>query len=306
MLVATSIRIHNRQLMNAPIHIPVLPQEVLDALQLRPGDLAVDGTLGGGGHTARLLDAVGDQGRVVAIDRDPQAVAAAEERFSDPRLTLVHGSYADLPEILVELDLPHADGVLLDLGLSSDQLADDTRGFSFSAEGELDLRFDPTRGEPAWRYLERLSEKHLADAIYQYGEERFSRRIARHIAEVRRREPIRTAAQLAAIAQKCVPRARHHRIHPATRTFQALRILVNAELEAVETALRRLPECVRVGGRVAIISFHSLEDRLVKNAFRDDPRYGVITKKPLQATAEEIAANPRARSAKLRIAEIQP
>ncbi|MEM8679349.1 MAG: 16S rRNA (cytosine(1402)-N(4))-methyltransferase RsmH [Planctomycetota bacterium] len=290
--------------MSLPQHIPVMPTESLDALALHPGAVAVDGTLGGGGHTVRMLEAVGPQGRVVAIDRDPQAVASAEANISDPRLHLVHGSYADLPEILVEFGLERGDALLLDLGLSSDQLADESRGFSFQAEGELDLRFDPTRGEPAWRLLERLSEKHLADAIYAYGEERHSRRIARRIVEVRRQQPIRTADQLAEIARRCVPRSKNHRIHPATRTFQALRILVNEELDTVATALRRIPEAVRVGGRVAIISFHSLEDRLVKNAFRDDPRYEVLTKKPLQASESEVACNPRARSAKLRIAEI--
>lgn len=288
-----------------PLHIPVLVEETIAGLACVPGMTVVDGTLGGGGHTARLSRQVSPDGLVLAIDRDPAAVAAAERRFKNHRVELVHGSYADLPEILVQYGLETVDGVLLDLGLSSDQLADEARGFSFTSTGELDLRFDPTRGEPAWRMLGRLSEKHMADMIYTYGEERFSRRIARKIVGQRKVQPVRTAQALAQLVSQCVPRSRNHRIHPATRTFQALRIAVNDELQAVEHVLHRLPECVRVGGRVAIISFHSLEDRLVKNAFRDDDRYEVLTRKPIQASPEEVAANPRSRSAKLRLAEIK-
>jgi 16S rRNA (cytosine1402-N4)-methyltransferase len=192
---------------------------------------------------------------------------------------------------------------LLDLGFSSDQLADSERGFSFQSEGTLDLRFDTTRGEPAWRLIERLSAEHLADLIYKYGEERLSRRIARRIVEVRRATPIQTAGELARVIRSAVPRTRDERIDPATRTFQALRIYVNEELKWLEVALRRLPDCLRPGGRMAVISFHSLEDRLVKEAFRDNARLLVNTRRPLRATEEEIAANPRSRSAKLRIAE---
>ena len=195
------------------------------------------------------------------------------------------------------------DGILLDLGLSSDQLADPTRGFSFQSTGTLDLRFDTTRGEPAWKLVERLSAEHLADLIYRYGEERYSRRIARHIVDVRRATPIHTAADLARVVRESVPRSRNERIDPATRTFQAMRIAVNEELKWLEVALRRLPDCLSPGGRLAVISFHSLEDRLVKESFRDDARLQVATRRPVRATEQEVSANPRSRSAKLRVAE---
>jgi 16S rRNA (cytosine1402-N4)-methyltransferase len=196
------------------------------------------------------------------------------------------------------------DGVVLDLGMSSDQLADVERGFSFSSPGPLDLRFDPSRGEPAWRLVNRLSAGHLADLIFQYGEERHSRRIAQTIVEERRLNPIRTSAALAELVRRCVPSPRHGpRIDPATRTFQALRIAVNEELKSLEIALRRIPERLARGGRMAVISFHSLEDRRVKEAFRDDPRWEVLTKKPLLPQPREIDENPRSRSAKLRVAQ---
>jgi 16S rRNA (cytosine1402-N4)-methyltransferase len=194
------------------------------------------------------------------------------------------------------------DGVLLDLGMSSDQLADPSRGFSFDSDGPLDLRFDTSEGEPAWRLVNRLGAEHLADLIYYYGEEKHSRRIARTVVQHREGNPIHTARQLAEIVRQCVPRARTDRIDPATRTFQALRIAVNDELKSLEIALRRIPQCLRPQGRLAIISFHSLEDRRVKEAFRDDPRYEALTKKPIRPSEEEVAANPRARSAKLRVA----
>jgi 16S rRNA (cytosine1402-N4)-methyltransferase len=191
----------------------------------------------------------------------------------------------------------------LDLGLSSDQLADANRGFSFQSAGPLDLRFDPTRGEPAWRLIERLSAEHLADLIFKYGEERYSRRIARKIVELRRREPMETAADLARVVRTSVPRTRDERIDPATRTFQALRIAVNEELKWLEVGLRRLPGCLKPGGRMAVISFHSLEDRMVKEAFLRDERLKVLTRRPVRPGEQEIADNPRARSAKLRVAE---
>jgi 16S rRNA (cytosine1402-N4)-methyltransferase len=195
------------------------------------------------------------------------------------------------------------DGILLDLGLSSDQLLDAERGFSFHSAGPLDLRFDPSRGEPAWKLVERLSAEHLANLIYRHGEERYSRRIARRIVETRRAAPIRTATDLARVVRQSVPRSHTERIDPATRTFQALRIAVNEELKWLEVGLRRLPDCLRPGGRLAVISFHSLEDRLVKESFRDDARVDVLTRRPVRPTEEECAVNPRSRSAKLRVAE---
>ncbi len=290
-------------------------REVLDALAPRPGMIILDGTLGGGGHAKALAEAVNaptkDQaGLVIACDRDPAAIERAEKLLAGLPVVLAESNYADAPEILLELelgsgdDLAVLDGILLDLGLSSDQLADEERGFSFNSPGPLDLRFDPTRGEPAWRLVNHLKPENLADIIYQYGEERLSRRIARAIDAERRKRTLESAADVAEVIKRAVPPAvRHGRIHPATRTFQALRIAVNEELKWLEVALRRLPALLKPGGKLAIISFHSLEDRLVKQAFRDDDRLEVLTRSPLRPADEETEANPRARSAKFRVAQ---
>lgn len=286
-----------------PCHVPVMVEEVLAHLRPQPGQTIVDGTLGAGGHSRRLAEMVQPGGRVIALDRDGAAVEAAQKALLDLSVLALQANYADLPEVLEALQVDSVDGIVLDLGLSSDQLEDENRGFSYQSSGELDLRFDTTRGEPAWRILNRLRAEPLADLIYQYGEERFSRRIARRIVEQREKEPIRTAAQLAGIVRRCVPRSKGHNIDPATRTFQALRIAVNEELKWLEVALRRLPDCLKPTGRLAIISFHSLEDRRVKEAFRSDDRLQVITKRPERPSDEEVAGNPRARSAKLRVAE---
>lgn len=284
-------------------HVPVLAEEVIAWLRPQPGQSVVDGTLGGGGHTRLLADAVGKSGLVIAIDRDPLAVERAVNELRELPVRAVQANYSDMPEVLGQLGIESVDGILLDLGLSSDQLADDDRGFSFQSAGPLDLRFDPSRGEPAWKLIERLSAEHLADLIYRYGEERYSRKIARRIVETRRTAPIRTSADLAMIIRRTVPRTHSDRIDPATRTFQALRIAVNEELKWLEVALRRLPDCLRPGGRLAVISFHSLEDRLVKDAFRNDGRLRVLTRRPVRPTESESADNPRSRSAKLRVAE---
>jgi 16S rRNA (cytosine1402-N4)-methyltransferase len=283
-------------------HRPVLPDEVLAGLEVQPGQTVVDGTLGGGGHTRLLAERVGDAGHVISLDRDPAALQRAEAVLRGLPVKLVHSNFCELPEVLQQIGIGQVDAILLDLGMSSDQLSDATRGFSFAAEGPLDLRFDPTEGEPAWRLVNRLSAERLADVLFIYGEERFSRRIARAIVERRKDNPIRTAGELAELVRRTIPRtAQPSRIDPATRTFQALRIAVNEELKSLEVALRRFPECVRVGGRLAVISFHSLEDRRVKEAFRDNPRWQPLTRKPIQATEAEIAQNPRSRSAKLRV-----
>jgi 16S rRNA (cytosine1402-N4)-methyltransferase len=284
-------------------HLPVLADEVIEWLRPGPGQVFVDGTLGGGGHARLLAEAVGRSGQVLAFDRDPEAVDRATNALRELPIRPFHANYSDLPEILARERIDLVDGILLDLGLSSDQLADAERGFSFHSTGPLDLRFDPTRGEPAWKLVERLSAEHLADLIYQYGEERFSRRIARRIVDTRRAAPIRSAADLARVIREAVPRSRDERIDPATRTFQALRIAVNEELKWLEVAVRRLPDCLRPGGRLAIINFHSLEDRLVKEAFREDSRLTVLTRRPVRPTDQEVAANPRSRSAKMRVAE---
>ena len=305
------------------VHVPVMLAEILAGLDPQPGDTICDGTLGGGGHTRELSLRVAPGGVVIGVDRDGAAVDRTRETLGDLPVVCRQASYADLPDVLAELrpheESPTVQGILLDLGLSSDQLADDNRGFSYTATGDFDLRFDVDSGEPAWRLVNRLSEKHLADLIYQYGEERFSRRIASRIVTERRGRELRSATDLAEIIRRAVPpprpesRSKQGRksgpggrsrrpIHPATRTFQALRIAVNGELDELEKALKVLPDLLAPGGRLAIISFHSLEDRIVKHAFRGDDRLDVVTKTPLTPTAEETAVNIRARSAKLRIA----
>lgn len=284
------------------VHVPVLAQETLQWLELQPGYIVVDGTAGGGGHTALMLEKVAPSGRVIALDRDPAAVERLRQRFAGCPVTVVHANYCQTHQVLSQLGIQTVDAILLDLGVSSDQLADPTRGFSFQSEGPLDLRFDPTTGQPAWRWLEKVSEKELADTIYRYGEERYSRRIARAIVQQRCIRPIRTARELAELVRRCVPRSAGLKIDPATRTFQALRIAVNRELESLDVALRKFPDCLRVGGRLAVISFHSLEDRLVKNAFRQDLRYVALTRKPIRPNQAELARNPRCRSARLRVA----
>jgi 16S rRNA (cytosine1402-N4)-methyltransferase len=283
----------------------VLLAEVVDWLAPVPGAVIADGTLGGGGHTSALAERVAPGGKVIALDRDPTAIAAVKESLVSEQIRMVHRNFADLPEVLAELGIEKVNGVILDLGISSDQLTDADRGFSFRSQGPLDLRFDPLHGEPAWKLLERLSAEHLADVIYQYGEERYSRRIARAIVQRRSKgEAVKTAADLAQLVQRCVPqRGRRERIHPATRTFQALRIAVNDELTVLDTALRRIPDCLSDGGRMAVISFHSLEDRRVKTAFREDERLRVLTKRPVRPSEDELKHNPRARSAKMRVAE---
>jgi len=297
-----------------PIHIPVLPDEVLDWLNPQPGQIIVDGTLGGGGHTRLIAERLASGGReapgnsdvnagfVLSLDRDPASIAAAEQNLAGLPVKVAQANFCDLGDVLDELHVLQVDGVLLDLGLSSDQLADEERGFSFDASGELDLRFNREEGESAASLLARLPERELADLIYQFGEERFSRRISRRIFAERSERPIKTAAELAQLVRRCVPRSAD-KLDPATRTFQALRIAVNHELESLDLALARIPDRLRPGGRLAIISFHSLEDRRVKEAFRTDPRLKPLTKKPIRPTDDEAYRNPRSRSAKLRVAE---
>ena len=287
------------------VHVPVLPDEIKAWLIPDPADppkLILDGTMGGGGHTAMLANQLGRAGRVIGFDRDPVAVEETLSRLEMSNISGYCANYADLPEIHAHLELPLVDGILLDLGLSSDQLADHDRGFSFHADGDLDLRFDASKGEPAWRLVNRLGEKHLADLIYEFGEERLSRRVARKICEHRRLSPIRKASEFAQLLRRCIPKSKNHSIDPATRTFQALRIAVNEELKWLKVALKRLPSLLKEGGRFAVISFHSLEDRLVKTGFRDSSELKVLTKKPVTASESEISENPRSRSAKLRVA----
>jgi 16S rRNA (cytosine1402-N4)-methyltransferase len=248
---------------------------------------------------------VGPQGLVIGIDRDPLAIERGARELAGLPVRFAQANFCDIPEVLDALSIDRVDRVLLDVGLSSDQLADDTRGFSFDSDGPLDLRFDPTEGEPAWRLVNRMRPESLADIIHEFGEERYSRRIARRIAAVRDKEPIRTARDFARVIVGAIPRQTPPpRIHPATRTFQALRIAVNQELKSLRIALERIPTRLAPGGRLAVISFHSLEDRLVKEAFRNRQTWDSLTRSPVEAGADEVLRNPRSRSAKLRAAVV--
>lgn len=287
--------------MTARIHVSVLSAEVLERLDPRPGGTFVDGTLGAAGHTKALADRVGPDGWVLSLDRDPAAMAAAEANLVGLPVKICRSNFNELPKILRQENLGPVDGILLDLGFSSDQMADPERGFSFDVDGPLDMRFDPDDGESAWDLVRRLPEKSLADLIYEYGEEPLSRRIAKVLVEFRRSRPTCTAREFAAAVRTATgPKRFKDKIDPATKTFQAIRIAVNRELEALDSALKYFPACLKIGGRLAIISFHSLEDRRVKEAFRQPP-WESLEKKPVIAGPEELARNPRARSAKLRV-----
>jgi 16S rRNA (cytosine1402-N4)-methyltransferase len=284
-----------------------MPAEVLELLAPAPGEVFVDATVGAGGHARLLAERLGPSGHLIGLDRDPGMLDLARPRLQGLPVTLVHAGFDELRAVLDGLGLAKVDGVLADLGVCSDQLEAAGRGFSFSQPGPLDMRLDPTAGEPASALLRRLSERDLADLIRRYGEERFSRRIARQVVAARRRSPLETTEQLAELVRRCVPRPRpggrkRPPIDPATRVFQALRIAVNDELGALDRLLAALPGCVRPGGRAAVLSFHSLEDRRVKQAFRDRAVWEALTRKPVQAGEEEVRHNPRARSAKLRAA----
>jgi len=276
-------------------------------LNPQPAQVVVDCTVGGGGHTQLLAARVGPDGRVIGLDQDPAMLELARPRLAGLPVTLVHAAFDDLTEVLRDLGVTAVDAVLADLGVCSDQLDNPARGLTFQTDGPLDMRLDPTRGEPAGALVNRLSEHDLADLIYQFGEERFSRRIARRIVEARRDSTIETTGRLAEIVRRSVPRMTGRRgrpgIDPATRTFQALRIAVNDELGALDRLLERVPKVLAPGGRAVLISFHSLEDRRVKQAFRRKDIWTVLTKKPVTAGDDEVRANPRARSAKLRAAK---
>lgn len=301
-------------------HTTVLLREAIDALVTSPSGTYVDGTFGRGGHSRLLLERLAPTGRLVALDRDPAAVAAASAgatRVDDPRFSIHHANFADMPTLLASLGIDKVDGVLLDLGVSSPQIDDPARGFSFRFDGPLDMRMDPTRGESAADFLARADERTLAEVIRDYGEERFAVQIAKAV--VARREgghPVRTTAELSQLVARAV-RTREAGQDPATRTFQALRIFVNAELEALEQALTVALALLKPQGRLAVIAFHSLEDRIVKTFIARESRSEFDRRAPFAAprpvrlnaiarikpSAQEIAGNPRARSAILRVAE---
>jgi 16S rRNA (cytosine1402-N4)-methyltransferase len=286
-------------------HLPVLPRETLDLLDPKPGETWVDATTGAGGHTRLIAVRVGPTGRVIGLDQDPTMLERAKVRLEGLPVTFVHANFDQLAGALASVGVNEIDGLLADLGFASDQVDEAERGLSFQKDGPLDMRLDPTAGENAADLVARLSEYDLAKVIYEYGEERHSRRVARKIVEARRTTPIRTTAQLADLVRSCVPREKGRHLDPATRTFQGLRIAVNDELGSLERLLAQLKRVVKPGGRVGIISFHSLEDRRVKQAFQDRETWAAVTKKPVIAGEDEVRNNPRARSAKLRVARRQ-
>ncbi len=291
-------------------HVSVLLKEAIDFLAIRRGGTYIDATVGLGGHSYEIASRLGPQGHLIGFDKDTNALKLAEQKLSRiggdsrPKITLLHASYAELPQSVPPAS---ADGLLADLGVSSLQFGDPVRGFSFQAEGPLDMRMDPQGDLAADQVVNRMREEDLANVIYEFGEERRSRRIARAIVRAR---PVRTTAHLAQVISAALrsmnrPGARD-KIHPATRTFQAIRIFVNRELDDLKALLQAAPQVLRPGGRLVMISFHSLEDRIVKDALRDGGKggiYNVLTKKPVEASEEEIDRNPRSRSAKLRAAE---
>lgn len=300
-------------------HISVLYQSVLEYSSVRPGGCYLDGTLGLGGHAAAILEASSPDGRLLGMDRDPEALSTARQRLAPygDRAVLVHASYAEMGQQAAHLGFEQLDAILLDLGLSSRQLDDPNRGFSFRYDGPLDMRFDPSDDRSAASLVNELSADELADILYRYGEERDSRRIARAIISAR---PLGSTKELAAVVSSAV-RRREPGIHPATRTFQALRIAVNRELEALAVALPQSVELLRPGGRLLVIAFHSLEDRIVKRFLQREARdcicppempicscqhrasFNILTRRPIRPSANEVERNPRSRSARLRVAE---
>jgi 16S rRNA (cytosine1402-N4)-methyltransferase len=290
-------------------HVPVLLELAIEFLAVQRGGTFIDATLGLGGHSYEIAKRLGAQGRLIGFDKDINALERARKRLSEPPpelkadwpgITLLHGSFADIGE---RLPAGSANGLLADLGISSMQLQDAARGFSFQAEGPLDMRMNPMSELTADQVVNRMSERELADVIYEFGEERRSRRIARAIVRAR---PVRTTAHLAQVISAAARSMKHERIHPATRTFQGIRIFVNRELDDLRALLSSAPGVLKQSGRLVMISFHSLEDRIVKDAMREGAQKGIytlLTKKPVTASEDEIDRNPRSRSAKLRAAE---
>ncbi|GAB4143545.1 MAG: 16S rRNA (cytosine(1402)-N(4))-methyltransferase RsmH [Planctomycetaceae bacterium] len=287
----------------------MLLREVIQSLALEPGLTVLDGTVGGGGHSRRILEAIGPSGQLIGLDRDPMMLELARQNLMASGLRnfqLKHASYSEMESVLKEFGLDCVDRVLLDLGLSSDQLNDPKRGFGIESQGALDLRFDTSRGVPAWKYLKKLSEQDIANLIHQFGEERFSRAIAGMLSQAVQSGNLRTVDDLARVVDEAIPKSvrGNDRRKILIRVVQSLRIAVNDELGHLKDVLENsLYQVLSDSGRVAIISFHSLEDRLVKTEFRDKSRWENLTPKPIEATSVEKKVNPRCRTAKLRVAK---
>ena len=290
-------------------HVPVLLQDAIELLNVRAGSVIADCTLGLAGHAAEIIRRLGPQGRLIGFDRDPEALELAKSRLEQvatelgdqaPQLTLIGAAFSSISENVEPASL---DGILADFGVSSLQIDEPRRGFSFMAEGPLDMRQDTRSGLTAEQVVNEASERELADLIYEYGDERRSRRIARAIVRGR---PVTTTGQLSRIVASAAPSMKHEKIHPATRTFQALRIYVNRELDEIRTLLEAAPTLLKPSGRLVVISFHSLEDRIAKDILREYAHKGIfelLTKKPVTASEQEVDRNPRSRSAKMRAAE---
>ncbi len=304
-------------------HVPVLKGECIGALNIKDGGIYADGTLGGGGHSFEICKTLNQTGRLIGIDQDINAINAAKERLKEfNNVSFVNSNFKNIKQILTDLDIPSLDGVLLDLGVSSHQLDTKERGFSYQHDAELDMRMDTRQSFSAYDVVNEYSKEKLEDIIFAYGEERWAKRIAEFIVEERKNAPIKTTLEFVNIIKKAVPHgARKDGPHPAKRTFQAIRIEVNGELSLLKQAIEDFAECLAPKGRLCVITFHSLEDRIVKNVFSElasgcvcpkdfpvcvcgkQPFGKIITKKPIVATDDELAINPRARSAKLRVFE---
>jgi 16S rRNA (cytosine1402-N4)-methyltransferase len=292
--------------MGDPRHLPVLLQEVIEYLKCQPAGIYVDGTVGSGGHAEAILERSSPTGKLIGLDWDEEAIQRARKKLAlfGRRVELREKNFKDLRRVLELLSVQAVDGILLDLGVSTEQLEDRERGFSFRWEGPLDMRMSRETKIKAQDLLQRLSVSELSEILRQYGEERWANRIAKAIVRRRQTEPIHTTRELLQVLEKSLPRPFHRgRIHPATRTFQALRIAVNEELNNLQTFLDQCPDLLHPGGRLCIISFHSLEDRIVKDHFRRWASFRILTPKPVVPSSEEVFLNPRARSAKLRVAE---
>jgi len=296
-------------LLTEVVHAPVMLKEAVDLLNPHAGGIYVDCTLGGGGHAKEILSRIGERGHLIAFDKDRHAIERSQKVLAPylNRVTIVHRDYRFLAEVLRELEIAEVDGILFDLGVSSYQVLEPERGFSYNYDAPLDMRMDDSSATTAADLVNTLSEKELGDIIYRFGEERWARRIASFIVEQRKKAPIKTTGQLTEIIKAAIPAAaRRKGPHPARRTFMALRIAVNDELSGLEEGLRAGISFLKAGGRIVVISFHSLEDRIVKRIFREYAASNILrilTKKPLIPSEEEVLVNPRSRSAKIRAAE---